>query len=91
MALSHEKILEATEHLSSWINGDKGFYSTLFELIEKADSSNMKRLHLAYPNHVFIFIQWRNSSSLVSRDRDEKQLQLLSGLSASVSVEVSSR
>lgn len=53
---------DAVVHLFDWQHrGSKGFYSSLFELMQKADDENLVRLALAFPFHAIVFDQWRDS------------------------------
>lgn len=55
---------DAVVHLFDWQHrGAKTFYSQLFELMQRADDSNLTRLALAFPFHAIAFDQWRDSTT----------------------------
>lgn len=62
---SPQKLIEAAWDLYYWLiyfNAESlndCFSSKLFNLLLKADASNLKKLKLGYPYHVRVFTEWK--------------------------------
>lgn len=54
-------IQQAVEKLYYWQTGGTSFTCKLFELMCKADSTNLAKLTAAYPNEAYALGQWRQS------------------------------
>lgn len=55
---------EAVLDLFYWqYRSGKDFYSALFNLMTKADDSNLVKLAMSFPFHALVFERWKNSVS----------------------------
>jgi hypothetical protein len=55
---------DAVVDLYDWQHrSSTGFFSQLYNLMQRADDQNLTRLALAFPYHAIAFDQWRSSST----------------------------
>lgn len=63
---------EAEKKLCEWQFGMSGsFMTSLFKAMSSADSSNMMKLHMAFPDEVDAFQRYRNESGYWEKLRKE--------------------